>query len=227
MSEQITRQPNSLRLPDGKIEVAPRAIATITARAVGQCYGVVGMAPRNLREGVALQLRREDMYRGVEVQLRDDAIVITLYVIIEHGPRGVILAGDQLDAIALPPCLAKNSRRNLWISGTKRLQHRHSFSFLSLACSSPACASHCWPILDRYTLLYNTSAWLNRRFCTVRPKAGFRKKDRHLLWLDYLSYSCCCCLPAVPVACLRRCNSRCLVVAVFPLTRRSAASLAT
>lgn len=87
MSEQITRQPNSLRLPDGKIEVAPRAIATITARAVGQCYGVVGMAPRNLREGVGQVLRREDMYRGVEVQLRDDAIVITLYVIIEYGTR--------------------------------------------------------------------------------------------------------------------------------------------
>ena len=87
MNEQNTRQANALRLPDGKIEVAPRAIATITARAVSQCYGVVGMAPRNLREGVVQVLRREDMHRGVEVQLRDDAIDITLYVIIEYGTR--------------------------------------------------------------------------------------------------------------------------------------------
>ena len=87
MSEQTTRPPNTRRLPDGKIEVAPRAIATITARAVSQCYGVVGMAPRNLREGVGQVLRREDMYRGVEVQLGGDAINITLYVIIEYGTR--------------------------------------------------------------------------------------------------------------------------------------------
>lgn len=87
MSDQSAIQPNTRVLPDGKIEVAPRAIATITARAVTQCYGVVGMAPRNLREGVAQVLRREDMHKGIEVQVQNDAIEITLYVIVEYGTR--------------------------------------------------------------------------------------------------------------------------------------------
>jgi uncharacterized alkaline shock family protein YloU len=87
MSDQQATQPNRRLLPDGKIEVSPRAIATITARAVTQCYGVVGMAPRNLREGVAQVLRREDMHKGIEVQVRGDAIEITLYVIVEYGTR--------------------------------------------------------------------------------------------------------------------------------------------
>jgi uncharacterized alkaline shock family protein YloU len=87
MSDQSKVQPNRRQLPDGKIEVAPRAIATITARAVSDCYGVVGMAPRNLREGVAQVLGRDDMYRGVEVDISNGMIAITLYVIIEYGTR--------------------------------------------------------------------------------------------------------------------------------------------
>ena len=71
----------------GKIEVAPRAIATIAARAVGQSYGVVGMAPHTLREGMAQVLRQADAHRGVEVHISDSAIAIDLYVILEYGTR--------------------------------------------------------------------------------------------------------------------------------------------
>jgi len=79
--------PNRRKLPMGKIEVAPRAIATIAARAVGRSYGVVGMAPHTLREGVAQVLRHEDAHKGVEVRMGNDEIMIDLYVIIEYGTR--------------------------------------------------------------------------------------------------------------------------------------------
>lgn len=83
---------NTVVLPGGKIEVAPRAIATITARAVLQSYGVVGMAPRTLREGVASILHKEDLYRGIDITINDDEIGIHLYVIVEYGTRIVEVA---------------------------------------------------------------------------------------------------------------------------------------
>lgn len=86
MSERAD-QANRRQLPAGKIEVAPRAIATIAAETVGHAYGVVGMAPRNLREGVAQVLRRQDAHKGVDVQVRGDAIVIDLYIIVAQGTR--------------------------------------------------------------------------------------------------------------------------------------------
>jgi uncharacterized alkaline shock family protein YloU len=86
MSEQ-NGNPNQRRLPMGRIEVAPRAIATIAARAVGESYGVVGMAPHTQREGVAQVLHRRDAHRGVEVRIGNDAIAIDLYVILEYGTR--------------------------------------------------------------------------------------------------------------------------------------------
>src|SRR6266567_2099443 len=70
--------PNQRQLPTGKIEVAPRAIATIAAQAVGRSYGVVG---------VAQALHQNDAHRGVEVRIGDQQIEIDLYVIMEYGTR--------------------------------------------------------------------------------------------------------------------------------------------
>jgi len=79
--------PNQRQLPTGKIEVAPRAIATIAAQAVGQSYGVVGMVPHSFRQGVAQVLHQNDAHRGVEVRIGDQEIEIDLYVIMEYGTR--------------------------------------------------------------------------------------------------------------------------------------------
>ena len=78
---------NQRQLPAGKIEVSPRAIATVAAESVRQAYGVVGMAPRNIREGVAHVLRRQDAHKGVDVHVRGDAIVIDLYIVVAYGTR--------------------------------------------------------------------------------------------------------------------------------------------
>jgi uncharacterized alkaline shock family protein YloU len=86
MSQMVT-PPNQRRLPAGKIEVAPRAIASIVARAAERSYGVVGMAPRTFREGVAQVLHQRDAHRGVDVRVGDEEIAIDVYVIVEYGTR--------------------------------------------------------------------------------------------------------------------------------------------
>jgi uncharacterized alkaline shock family protein YloU len=84
---QTVYPPNQRQLPAGKIEVAPRAIASIVARAAAQSYGVVGMATHTFREGVARVLHQRDAHRGVDVRIGDDLIEIDLYVIVEYGTR--------------------------------------------------------------------------------------------------------------------------------------------
>lgn len=83
----MSQPANQRQLPTGKIEVAPRAIATIAARVVGESYGVVGMAPHTFREGVAQVLHQRDAHRGVDVRIEDGRIEIDLYVILSYGTR--------------------------------------------------------------------------------------------------------------------------------------------
>lgn len=71
----------------GLIEISPRAIATVAGDAVLRCYGVVGVASKNLIGGLADLLQPDRWGRGVDVRMRDGAVVIDLYVIIQYGTR--------------------------------------------------------------------------------------------------------------------------------------------
>jgi len=70
----------------GRIEVSPGAVATIANHAVLNSYGVVGMSPKNLVNGLA-QVLRPDSKLGVDVHIDGDQIVVDVYVVIEYGVR--------------------------------------------------------------------------------------------------------------------------------------------
>lgn len=79
----MSRKDDSL----GNIDISEATIATIASRAVNQCYGVVGMASKNLAGGIASLLSR-DVRRGIEVLFDDEKqIEINVYVVVEYGVR--------------------------------------------------------------------------------------------------------------------------------------------
>lgn len=90
---------NVRQTPAGRIDVAPRAIATTVAQAVTRCYGVVGMAPRNLRDSVTHVLRPEDQYKGIDVQINGEQVVIDLFVVIEYGTRIATVARNIMESV--------------------------------------------------------------------------------------------------------------------------------
>jgi uncharacterized alkaline shock family protein YloU len=71
----------------GRIEVSPLAIASLASQAVLACYGVVGMASKDLASGIVEILQPASHRRGVDVHIEHDRIAIDLYVVIEYGTR--------------------------------------------------------------------------------------------------------------------------------------------
>jgi uncharacterized alkaline shock family protein YloU len=70
----------------GVIDISTTAVTTIANQAVNQCYGVVGMANKNLANGIANLLSR-DSKRGIDVTIENDEISVDVYVIVEYGVR--------------------------------------------------------------------------------------------------------------------------------------------
>lgn len=70
----------------GKIDISNAAVATIANRAVNQCYGVVGMANKNIVDGISNILSRESR-RGIDVTIDAGTIAIDVYVVVEYGTR--------------------------------------------------------------------------------------------------------------------------------------------
>lgn len=84
----------------GKVEVSPTAIASIASQAVLECYGVVGMASKDLASGLVEILQPASHRRGVDVHINDDQIAVDLYVVIEYGTRISVVAQNIQSAVA-------------------------------------------------------------------------------------------------------------------------------
>jgi uncharacterized alkaline shock family protein YloU len=84
--------------PLGNIFISNQAIARIASQTVSSSYGIVGLAPRNLAEGLAQALTR-DPSLGVEVHFDGVGLIIELYIVVEYGTRIKSVASSVSDNV--------------------------------------------------------------------------------------------------------------------------------
>jgi uncharacterized alkaline shock family protein YloU len=72
--------------PIGSINISPRAIATIAYHAAVQSYGVVGLASKNIVNGLT-HLIVKDPTHGIEVNYNGAQVDIDIYIVVEYGTR--------------------------------------------------------------------------------------------------------------------------------------------
>lgn len=72
--------------PLGSIFISHRAIASIAYHTALESYGIVGLAAKNLAEGLSQVLVRDPLL-GVDVGFKDSAVTIDLFTIVEYGVR--------------------------------------------------------------------------------------------------------------------------------------------
>lgn len=72
----------------GTIHVSNDVIAVLAGSAALDCYGLVGMASRKqLKDGIAELLGRENLSRGVEVRLDQELVHIDLHIVVSYGTK--------------------------------------------------------------------------------------------------------------------------------------------
>lgn len=82
----------------GSIHVSQRAIATIAYQAALESYGVVGLAPKNLINGLTNVLVKDPTH-GVEVRYDGENINIDIYIVIEYGTRIKTVASSVANTV--------------------------------------------------------------------------------------------------------------------------------
>lgn len=83
--QEVAAVADTLQSGLGKVRVAEEVVALMAGMAAAECYGLVGMAPRTVQEGISGLLKREDMARGVSVRIEDEEAVIELHVVVQYG----------------------------------------------------------------------------------------------------------------------------------------------
>lgn len=82
----------------GSIHISPNAVATIAYHATLESYGVVGLAPKNLAEGLAHTLTREPT-RGVSVSYDGENVDIEIFIVVEYGTRIASVANSVANTV--------------------------------------------------------------------------------------------------------------------------------
>ena len=70
----------------GGIHISPHAVASIAYHATLQTYGVVGLTPKNIADGLVKTIAR-DPSRGVSVNYNGEVLDIEIHIIVEYGTR--------------------------------------------------------------------------------------------------------------------------------------------
>lgn len=83
----------------GQINISDEVIGIIGGVAAMECYGLVGMANRNIQDGISELLRREQLNRGVEVYVEPDGVVLDLYIVVEYGTNITEVAHNVMDKV--------------------------------------------------------------------------------------------------------------------------------
>lgn len=78
---------NKIKTGYGEIIISKEVIGLLAGMAAVECYGIVGMASRKLRDGLAEILKRENLNRGVEVYTSGEGLNIDLFIIVGYGTK--------------------------------------------------------------------------------------------------------------------------------------------
>ncbi|MBR6400959.1 MAG: Asp23/Gls24 family envelope stress response protein [Firmicutes bacterium] len=69
----------------GNITLTETVIARIAGLAATECYGVIGMAAKSVKDGIVMLLKKDSLTRGVIVRVTENVISVDLHVIMEYG----------------------------------------------------------------------------------------------------------------------------------------------
>ena len=69
----------------GNIVIDNEVIARYAGSIAMECFGVVGMAGINMRDGLVKLLKMESMTRGINVFIKNNKLTINFHVIVAYG----------------------------------------------------------------------------------------------------------------------------------------------
>lgn len=83
----------------GRIIVDEDVLAKYAGSAAVECFGVVGMASVNMKDGIVKLLKRDNLRHGVNVLLENDKLIIELHIIVAYEVSILAVAENLVDNV--------------------------------------------------------------------------------------------------------------------------------
>ena len=86
---------SSINTHMGNITINPEVIAQYAGSVAVECFGIVGMAGINMKDGIVRILKKESITRGIEVSINNNKLTLDFHVIVAYGVS-ILAVSDNL-----------------------------------------------------------------------------------------------------------------------------------
>lgn len=83
----------------GEISINPDVIATYAGSVAVECFGIVGMAAVNMKDGLVKLLKKDSLKHGINVHVDENKISLDFHVIVAYGVSIRAVSDNLIDNV--------------------------------------------------------------------------------------------------------------------------------
>lgn len=84
----------------GNISIDNEVIAQYAGSVAVECFGIVGMASVNMKDGIVRLLKKDNITRGIAVSIgTDNKLTLNFHVIVSYGVSILTVADNLVDSV--------------------------------------------------------------------------------------------------------------------------------
>ncbi|MDO4621666.1 MAG: Asp23/Gls24 family envelope stress response protein [Eubacteriales bacterium] len=83
----------------GEVIINPDVIATYAGSIACECFGIVGMAAVNMKDGLVRLLKKDSLKHGINVVIEDNKISLEFHVIVAYGVSISTIAQNLIESV--------------------------------------------------------------------------------------------------------------------------------
>ena len=83
----------------GNIIIDPEVIAQYAGSVAVECFGIVGMASVNVKDGLVKLLKKESITHGISVNITNNKLILDFHVIVSYGVSIVTVCDNLINNV--------------------------------------------------------------------------------------------------------------------------------
>ena len=90
---------SSLNTHMGNIMIDSDVIAQYAGSVAVECFGIVGMAGVNVKDGLVRLLKKDSLTRGINVSIHNNKLTLDFHVIIAYGVSIIAVSDNLMNSV--------------------------------------------------------------------------------------------------------------------------------
>lgn len=120
--QEVYKMSAKLENKYGVISIDNEVIARIAGNAALDCYGIVGMAAKNVKDGLVQLLKKESLTKGIKLIVNENKIVLDFHIIVEYGTNISAIADNIISTVKykIEDCVGLEVEKiNIFVEGVR------------------------------------------------------------------------------------------------------------